>query len=421
MKKGAIAAALLFVLVPVSAAAQDGNGERDELWSAKGDQDELWSAKGDQDELWNGDSDTSSADPETLGQMISATNSGLSEFGGYAKNGAPFKAMGKALLVSDIATGVVAPWSEGDGRGAISGAVNIAINNTVVSTGAAAMGAVGAVVGSVVPFAGTAAGAAVGGAIGAAAGGFITSIAFDRFGKSVVAKVVEGAIASVMDPDPLDKAMKSRDEYLRAQAAPELQRAWNDLHAVSAGFGGEEVEAVGPGTTPYIVQNKGWLVGAPASEAPAPSEGAASSESAAASDDVLAGVRRFEAEWWVPGYPQSKSTYICEVNGGNFVCRGDLKYECSRFTQVISGTVQGGHLDGTSVHEGQAGTCSACTTSERGVAHATIELTADGKSSGEVGPGNWNETSMTGSCGNRGLIKSTSPGGKLEGSWRKLG
>ena len=380
---------------------------------------------------------------ETLGQGLSATNSGIGNLGKAAdglkgltsgafvgqrvmkgagkaawnglfndvrkaaeasKNSVGFAVAAKALWFNDLADGVVAPLVEGDGRGAVSGAVNIAINDAVVSAGTVGVAALGAAIGSVIPIAGTAAGASlgtmVGGAIGTVAGGFVSSLAFDRYGKALVAKGVEGVIASLFDTGDLQKAMNARRELWYAQASPELQKVENDLSAVSESFGNESVELLGPGSSPYIVAKP---------DAPA-----------ATGEDVLAGVTKFELMLWSSGRPDTKGSNICQISGRNFSCRGEDRDACGVYTHVISGTVQGGHLAGSAVYDSRMGLCSPCKSNAHGASQATPDLSIDGKARGAIGPNNWHETSQSGACGTRALAHWTSPGGPMDGTWRAI-
>lgn len=437
MKTAAIIA-ILALLLPVNAGAQE----------------------------WSKGSETT----ETLGQMLSATNTGIGKLGEIgeglkdvasgqfvgarrarnalatswnnsfedwrrssegSKGSAGFRLVSKALWWNDFADGVVAPLVEGDGRGTVSGAVNIAINDTVVAAGTAAFAAAGAAIGSVIPIAGTAAGATVGatvgGAIGTVAGGFISSIAFDRFGKAFVAKGVEGVIASLIDVSPLQQAINSRaeflaekraylqqamdarDEYLRAQADPELRKAWNDLDAVSESFGSEgNVELIGPGPSYYAVAKK--------PEAPL----AATPE--AASEDVLIGVKNFEMLTWNPARPDVKGKSICNINGQKFICRSQDRSVCCNYSSANTGAINGNRLEGTvtSKVDTRPSPENTCNASWVGTAGITFNLTADGKVSGEVGTGYWHYTSMTGDCAGRDSKPWTAQGGPFEGSWRKL-
>ena len=227
---------------------------------------------------------------------------------------------------------LMAPAIEGDGKGVVSGAANIGAASLVAAEGAAAgaklFGMVGGAVGSFIPVVGTAAGAMVGGAIGTVTGGFVASIAYDRYGKSVLTKVVEGGLSALTDPDPLQVAIAAREDFMRKQAAPELQANWDYAVGVSQGFGQEEAIISKPLTGVYQPR-----------VAPSPPV-------AAVQPFTFEGIRKIEISSWVD--PSFKVTVVCDVAGDRLTCAGS-----GTFT---SGTVSGqqkirqtGTIDGADV------------------------------------------------------------------------
>jgi hypothetical protein len=427
MKTAAIIA-ILALLLPVNAGAQE----------------------------WSKGSETT----ETLGQMLSATNTGIGKLGEIgeglkdvasgqfvgarrarnalatswnnsfedwrrssegSKGSAGFKLVSKALWWNDFADGVVAPLVEGDGRGTVSGAVNIAINDTVVAAGTAAFAAAGAAIGSVIPTAGTAAGATigatVGGAIGTVAGGFISSIAFDRFGKAFVAKGVEGVIASLLDVSPLQQAMNARDDYLRAQAAPELQQAWNSLDAVSQSFGSEgNVELIGPGTTPYVVMKK------PETPTQVPPE--------SAGEDVLAGATKFELTHVNQGF---RAVVVCTASSGEVTCHGTGSFSASYTGGTVStrseyngtGSMSGNVLNlQERSHILYAWSDSGCRASYEGNDATQHTLLPGGRMTYRSLGGSGKFLSFTGDCANLreivGKTQTNKPSDEITGTWKVL-
>ncbi|MDP1730108.1 MAG: hypothetical protein Q8L54_02810, partial [Devosia sp.] len=246
----------------------------------------------------------------------------------------PYRLAPHALLVSDIATSLVAPALEGDMRGAVGNAVNMAVSPAVTGAGVSLFGAIGsgagAAVGSFIPVVGTAAGAMVGGAIGTVAGGFIASFAYDKYVKELVGKGVEAGIAGVFDTDPLRQAMLARDAFLRGQAQGELRQAWEGLRMVSQDFDpGQSVELVGPGTTPYIVVPR-------EPETTLPEPGAAG--------DLLAGVKTFVLNQ----NSEMNHPVVCTIDDGQVSCSlppAGIGPAVRQLYQSLSGVVAGNTLD----------------------------------------------------------------------------
>ncbi|MDP1582721.1 MAG: hypothetical protein Q8M18_04750, partial [Bradyrhizobium sp.] len=165
-----------------------------------------------------------------------------------------YKVLPHAFTVADEGMSMLGAAIEGDYRGAMGTAVSVAVEPSATAAAASVFGAIGtgigATVGSFIPVVGTAGGAMVGGAIGTVAGGYICAVAYDIYVKEWVGKGVEGGIAGMIDVAPQQQAMRTRHEFLYAQAADDLKPHWDRLRA--AGFGSGGVELIGPESTPYI-------------------------------------------------------------------------------------------------------------------------------------------------------------------------
>lgn len=257
-----------------------------------------------------------------LAKSWNAIGQGLRGTADATKNSLPYSVAPTVFNISDFATSVVAPAIEGDGKGAVSGAVNVGVSSIVATQGATAgaqlFGAIGGTVGSFIPVVGTAAGAMVGGAIGTVAGGFIASIAYDRYGKSIVGKIIEGGLSAVFDPDPMLQAIAAREDFLRKQAAPELQANWDYNVSVGQSYGQEEEQLFKPLTGVYTPKI-----------APAPGDLAVDWNS----------VKLIELVFWTD--PNFKVHLQCDVAPGVLNCTGHERYPGAREELSLTGTISG--------------------------------------------------------------------------------
>lgn len=244
------------------------------------------------------------------------------------RNSLPYKIVPHALLFSDVATTVIAPTLEGDYRGAVAAAVNIGASPTVTGAGASFFGAIGtgfgSTVGSFVPVVGTAVGGMVGGAVGAVAGGYISAAGYDLYVRELVQDGVEVGIASVFDISPLQQAMQARHDFLRERAADDLKQEWEKLHVVSRDFAPEQIELVGPGSTPYVVSAK------PPVEADDSGE-----EPVSEASDFLLGVRKFAI-----------GPLVWEIEGGYATTRAEYP-GVTHSSHTAKGQVIGNRIVGT--------------------------------------------------------------------------
>ncbi|MDP2409216.1 MAG: hypothetical protein Q8M26_02905 [Pseudolabrys sp.] len=247
------------------------------------------------------------------------------------KNSLSYKVLPHAFMASDIVTSIIAPAIEGDYRGAMGSAVNIGAAPTLTGAGASVFGAIGtgigATVGSFIPVVGTAGGAMVGGAIGTVAGGYICAAAYDIYVKEWVGKGVEGGIAGMFDVAPQQQAMRTRHEFLYAQAADDLKPHWDRLRA--AGFGSGGVELIGPESTPYISIPKPPLPD-PQQQAALPPVGPSS-----VNGDI-------EIVLWDSGYPDYRVRAECRISSGEMRCEGSKTDPNLLLTYRFDG-----HIDGS--------------------------------------------------------------------------
>jgi len=268
------------------------------------------------------------------------------------KGSLPYKVAPPAFMVSDVATGIVAPMMEGDVRGALGSAVNIGVAPTVTGAGASLFGAIGtgtgAVVGSFIPVVGTAVGSMVGGAVGTVAGGYISAFAYDKYIKDLVGKAVEGGIAGVLDDTPLHQAMMARDTFLREQAADDLKAAWQDLRMVSASFNPEGTELMGGGAMPYIV--------APKAPVPSPDAQQQAALPPPTVGDLLTGVKKIMLE----------GPTVCTIDNGLVNCTqppANIGPAVRQISRSLSGIVTGNTLELTlrDVFEARDAKCTVTT------------------------------------------------------------
>jgi len=323
------------------------------------------------------------------------------------KDSLPYKVAPALFAASDVST-IVGSAIEGDGKGAASGAVNMAVSSLTTTGGAAAgaslFSAIGGTVGTFVfPVAGTAAGTMVGGAIGTVTGGFVASIAYDRYGKSIVGNIVEGGLSVLFDPDPLQDAIRAREDFLRKQAAPELQANWDYNTSVGASYGQEEEQLFKPLRGVYELK-------APPAAAPFA---------------ALQSVRRIQISTWGKDTPQYKVPLTCDFTGNAVRCTGTFRIDTpgarSWSTYVLQGTLSENVISGNtnllvSAEISNGSPCKSFTYEYSH--HETITLAEDGSVASQVSPSTGRLTKNNCSP----MLKATmdSPGATSIGTWRVI-
>ncbi len=252
------------------------------------------------------------------------------------RNSLPYKVLPNVFTISDVATSVVAPAIEGDGRGAMSGVANIAAATGAAAAGASLFGAVGSTIGAYLPMISTASGAAmIGGAIGPIAGGLIVAYAYDKYGKDAVGSFVEGLIA-LGDVDPLTQAMRAREEYFARQAAPELAREWQRGLDVSRSMGQEEEQLPG--------KLSGWYQPKPFQPQTQQQQQQPQASPTAPQPVSLANAKKIEIISWVPP-GETKIRVLCSVESSRVDCSGGVTQKGFRAETQQSGTFSGNVIE----------------------------------------------------------------------------
>ena len=137
----------------------------------------------------------------------------------------------------------------------------------------------------------------------------------------------------------LQKAMDAREEFLRAQAEPELQRSWNDAHAISESFGQEgDVELRVALEPPNIIQQKPADIVKPRSMAAPPP-----SQKPAQATGLLANASKIEIDL-------QSNQEKCNIHDGNVICvtgrtsgSGDVHFT---FRSVFTGRLTVNRMEG---------------------------------------------------------------------------
>jgi len=245
-------------------------------------------------------------------------------------------------------------------------------------------------------------------------GGFVASIAYDRYGKSVLTKVVEGGLSALTDPDPLQVAIAAREDFMRKQAAPELRANWDYAVGVSQGFGQEEAIIPKPLTGVYQPRV------APPPAAPPPAAPGVEPQIAA-----LTGATQIAMTSWDPESPEFKVPGVCRVTGTAVRCTGSFTVGGADASSVATyeqqGVLQGNTIVGNAkvVVRATVSNGSPCKSYTYEYTHKeTIRFAEDGSLTIDISSSTGRLTENN--CAPEMLATTSSPASTSVGTWRVL-